>query len=580
MVKSEFTFSSSSRIYSPSKFDANWVSTSFERQIVRLNIQFFIDSFAPIRLRIKGKKAGIIMTVKMNTRVDKKNIGDLWEERFKLDKDNLFMIYETREGSVSQFTYGDTYTNIIKAANLFLSLGLEKGDLVAVQLYNSPEFLYAMFGLMRIGAIIVPMNVHYTNVECRYIMDKCKVSILLTEEKFLDLHEKIDCSHLKHRILARSDREVDGYLNFAKELSRQTDTLKEHRELHPGDVAEVLFTSGTTSMPKGATFTHYNLLYAGEFHANQMALTSDDRFFTVFPCFHIDWQAIAVMPILTKGAVVVVQEQYHATKFWQQIRDYKITIAEAIPMIIRTLMLQPKAENERKHSLRLMYFSLCMSTEEKESFENRYNVKLFNCYGLTETIVCNIADVCTGEARWPSVGKTYDPYKIKIVDDNNDTLPATCVGEICLKGVRGENLILGYYNDEQETYKLYDDNDWLHTGDKGFLDEDGWLYFVDRKNNLIKRSGENISASEVENVLTSHSFIEEAAVVGVPDPIREQAVKAYVKFYEGKSLEIEDIRQFCSDRLASFKVPEIIEIVEDFKHTCTGKIQKKNLKGE
>ncbi len=517
------------------------------------------------------------MTVRMKTIVNQKNIGELWDERLKLDAEKLFMIYESKDGDVTELTYKDAYINIVKAANFFLDLDIKKGDVVAVQLFNSPEFVYVLFGLLKIGAVIVPMNIHYTSTECAYIMNKCGAGCLLIEESFLAIHEKIEGLNVRHRILARTSRAVDGYLNLFSGMSRQPHELKEKRELSPDDLAEILFTSGTTSMPKGAMFTHYNLLYAGRFHANQIGLTRDDRFFTVFPCFHIDWQAMAMMPTVSVGSTVVVQEKYHASKFWGQIRAYDITLAEAIPMIVRTLMLQPVDAEEKNHKVRLMYFSLCLSTEEKEAFEDRYRVRLFNCYGMTETVVCNVADVCTGEAKWPSVGKIYEPYELKIVDAENRTLEVQQKGEICLKGIRGRNLISGYYNDEQATCRLYDEDDWMHTGDKGYLDRDGWLYFIDRSSNLIKRSGENISSTEVENVLTSHADIEEAAVIGVPDPIREQAVKAYVRYRPGRSVGIEEIKRFCSERLAGFKVPSIIEVVDEFAHTCTGKVQKKYL---
>lgn len=517
------------------------------------------------------------MAVNMETTVSSKNIGELWDKRLNLDSDKLFMIYESKDGRVSRIAYGEAHEQITRAANLFLELGIQKGDRVAVQLFNSPEFIYTWFGLLKIGAVIVPMNVHYKSAECRYIMNKCGASCLLTEEQFIPLHEDLSDIELRHRIIARTNSEHSGWVNFSQGMADQPTELKETRTIAADDLAEILFTSGTTSMPKGAMFTHFNLLYAGQFHANQMGLTPDDRFFTVFPCFHIDWQAMAIMPTVVTGSRVVVQEKYHATRFWQQIRHYGITIAEGIPMIVRTLMLQPKVENEQDHKVRLMYFSLCLSTEEKDAFEKRYRVKLFNCYGMTETVVCNTADVCSGEANWPSVGKIYEPYELKIVDDDNNSLPAPKMGEICIKGERGRTLISGYFNDEEATARLFDEDDWLHTGDRGYMDEDGWLYFVDRRNNLIKRSGENISASEVENVLTAHDSIDEAAVVGAPDPIREQTVKAYVKFCHGKSLSIDEVKSYCASRLAEFKVPTIVEIVEEFSHTCTGKIQKKYL---
>lgn len=493
------------------------------------------------------------------------------------DKDKVFIVYESKEGRTSQFTYGELYQDTIKACNFFIDLNIQKGDKVAVHMHSSPEFLIIWFALLRIGAVMVPLNCNYTQRECRFIIEQADVNYLLAECGFVSLYDDENFAGVT-KILTRSDEQIEGYLDFQKGIEHQPTKLKEKRDVFSDDPAEILFTSGTTSNPKGAVFNHYNLVFAGQFHAEQMGLRYDDRFFTVFPCFHIDWQVIAILPTITKRATVLVQERYSASTFWSKIRHYQATMIELIPMIIRTVMLQPKVAEEKNHHVRLAYFSLCLSTEEKEAFEKRFDVRLFNCYGMTETVGCNVADFKTGEAKWPSVGKIYDPYQLQIVDDNNLPVPAHEIGEICIKGERGKTLIPGYYKNVEQTNLLYDDDLWMHTGDKGYIDDEGWLYFVDRRANLIKRSGENISASEVEKVLTSHAFIEEAAVVGIPDPIRDQAVKAYIKFNPGKVLSTHELQVFCEEHLASFKIPSFFDVVDDFSHTCTGKIKRNELR--
>ncbi|WP_243545146.1 AMP-binding protein [Pseudodesulfovibrio tunisiensis] len=509
----------------------------------------------------------------MNTQICHESINALWDDCLLKDGDKVFIIYESKDGHTSQYTYGELYSKTVQASNFFLDLNIRKGDKVAVHMHSSPEFLIIWFALLRIGAVMVPLNCNYTSRECRFIIDQCDVNCVLTESDFVPIYDDEFFAPLT-RILTRSDEEKEGYLNFRECMEKQPTELKEKRDVFSDDPAEILFTSGTTSNPKGAIFNHYNLVFAGEFHADQMGLQHDDRFFTVFPCFHIDWQAIAILPTITRKATVIAQERYSARAFWAKIRHHRATIIELIPMIARTTMLQPEVAEERDHDVRLAYFSLCLSTEEKEAFEKRFNVRLFNCYGMTETVVCNVADFKTGEAKWPSVGKIYDPYQLRIVDDENRPVPAHEIGEICIRGERGRTLIPGYYRNEEQTNLLYDEDLWMHTGDKGYLDDEGWLYFVDRKNNLIKRSGENISASEIEKVLTAHEFIEEAAVVGIPDPIRDQAVKAFVKFNPGKALNTQELQDFCAQHLASFKIPSFFSVVDDFPHTCTGKIRK------
>ena len=216
--------------------------------------------------------------------------------------------------------------------------------------------------------------------------------------------------------------------------------------------------------------------------------------------------------------------------------------------------------------------------EEKERFEERFRVSLLNSYGMTETVSGVTCAPLTGEKRWPSVGRAAPSYCIKIVDESGQELAPGQVGEICVHGVPGRSLVLGYYKDEEATARLLDPDGWLHSGDRGYLDEDGWLYFIGRSSDMIKRSGENVSSLEVECVLTSHSDIADAAVIGVPDPIRDQAVKAFVQLRPGSVLTKDEITEYCTPRLAKFKRPTIIEFVDDFPRTATGKIKKSHLR--
>ena len=244
----------------------------------------------------------------------------------------------------------------------------------------------------------------------------------------------------------------------------------------------------------------------------------------------------------------------------------------------RTMLMQAVQPWEKDHSLKQIYFSMGLSDEEKERFEERFRVSLLNSYGMTETVSGVTCAPLTGEKRWPSVGRAAPSYCIKIVDESGRELAPGQVGEICVHGVPGRSLVLGYYKDEEATARLLDPDGWLHSGDRGYLDEDGWLYFIDRSSDMIKRSGENVSSLEVECVLTSHSDIADAAVIGVPDPIRDQAVKAFVQLRPGSVLTKDEITEYCTPRLAKFKRPTIIEFVDDFPRTATGKIKKSHLR--
>lgn len=512
--------------------------------------------------------------------VGNKTLRDMWDELVRLDSEKTALIFHDRCGNVNEFSYAQINEQINKTANLFIDLGIQKNDKVAIQLYNCPEFLMCWFGLAKIGAVLVPLNTKYTQEECSYIIEKCGVATAVIEEEFIPVFtgSEANNSGIKNLLLARSKKQIPGILNFEEKLGKQPVELKETRPLSSDDTAEILFTSGTTSKPKGVVLTHCNLLYAGIFTAWQVGLRHEDRYLTIMPAFHVDYQLNALMPVLIAGATIITMEKYSASMFWKQVCDYRATITEGIPMMARTMMLQPRQEWEKDHFIREMFFYLPYPNAEKIAFEERFQVRLLTSYGSTESLVGVIGDPLYGERNWPSIGKPALSYEAKIVDESGNELPPNCIGEICIKGVPGRTIMKEYYNDPEATARTIKPDGWLHTGDKGYTDESGWFYFVDRKVNMIKRSGENISTTEIENILMCHPKIDEAAVIGVPDPIRDQAVKAFILFKNGEELNPEEILEYCRVHMAEFKLPSFIEIRTSFPRTCTGKIQKKLLK--
>lgn len=513
--------------------------------------------------------------------VGSKTLRCMWDERARKFSNNTALVYEDAAGDVQEFTYSQLNDEINRTANLFLSLGINKGDKIAVQLYNSPQFIFCWFGLAKIGAVIVPVNNQYLFDESLFIINKCDVKAVVIEEEFLAIYSKMkqQVGNLINDILVTrtTNPEISESMNFDILVSQQAAELVKQVTISSDDVAEILFTSGTTSRPKGVEITHCNLQFAGYYTAWQTCLRSDDIYLSMMPSFHIDFQCNAAMAAFTVGAKLVMLEKYSARKFWQQICDYKATITHSMPMIVRTLMLQPKVATERDHCLRDMLFFLHISDQEKLDFEIRFNVQLFNSYGMTETLVGLIGDSPAEERHWPSIGRPGLGYEAKIADENGQELAANVVGDLWVKGVPGRTIMKGYYQDQKSTEEVLSADGWLYTGDKAYVDESGLFYFVDRKTNMIKRSGENISSSEIEKVLMSHPYILDAAVIGVPDLIRDEAVKAFVIFNEGVSLSVEQILHYCAENMAKFKVPSFIEIKKSFPRTCTCKVQKKLL---
>ena len=307
-------------------------------------------------------------------------------------------------------------------------------------------------------------------------------------------------------------------------------------------------------------------------------MTSEDRMFSTMPACHSNFQLAALTPVLTARATLIVAEKYSASHFWEQVRESRATLAQCVAMMLRTLLLQPASELDKDHSLRDMLYFLPVSVREKEEFEERFNVSLMNTYGSTESVCWVLTDTPCGPRRWPSIGRVGLGYEAKIVDDEGNELPAGEVGEICVKGVPGRSIMLEYVDNEKATRETLSEDGWLRMGDKGYYDEDGWFFFVDRKSNMIKRSGENISTTEIEGVLEEHPSIKEAAVIGVPDEIRDEAVKAFILPEPGMQITEAEVVEYCEKNMAAFKVPTIIEFVDDFPRTCSMKIEKKLLK--
>ncbi len=214
-------------------------------------------------------------------------------------------------------------------------------------------------------------------------------------------------------------------------------------------------------------------------------------------------------------------------------------------MLVRTMMMQPHDKGERNHEVHSAQYYLPITDEEKESFEDCFGLRLMNCYGSTESICWVITDLPYGERRWPSIGRAGLGYEVKVVDEGMCSVPPGTTGEIMVRGVPGITLMKGYYGEPDVTVATIDAEGWMRTGDTGYCDEQGWFFFVDRKSNLIKRSGENVSALEVENVLTEYPTISEAAVIGIPDPVRDQAIKAFLIPKVGCEVDVEDVIAYC-----------------------------------
>ncbi|MFR7746310.1 MAG: crotonobetaine/carnitine-CoA ligase [Eggerthellaceae bacterium] len=540
----------------------------------------------------------------MSDIVGNATLRDLWSNVVKNRKDHQFLTFQNRVGDVFEYTYASFNEEIDRIANVFLSLEIKKGDHVALQLHSSPEFLMCLFGLAKIGAIAVPVNEQYLADEAEYILKNAHIICAVTEPMYYKVYEEL-CNRgmrfPKGLLLARAgsdsptdDVDIDlnsiytdphtlkpgeqAIYNFWQMRCDASPVLKTFPALNSNDPCQIIYTSGTTSRPKGVVVTHAFMLFAGLYGDWEVAMRGNDRVLSTMPACHSNFQLAALMPVIVAGATIIIIEKYSARRFWKQVRHYKATVIQAVAMMLRTIMLQPVDPDEQDHCVREVLYFIPVTNAEKEAFEKRFKARIMNTYGSTESITWVLTDPPVGRRNWPSVGRVGLGYEARIADANDKEVPYGQTGEIQIKGVRGRTLMLEYFNNPQATKNTFTEDGWMKTGDQGYQDENGWFYFVDRKSNMVKRAGENISTTEIEEILEEHPDISEAAVIGVPDPIRDQALKAFVLPVAGKTLTTEELEKYCQSRLARFKVPSYFEIVDDFPRTCSMKIEKKLLK--
>ncbi len=465
-----------------------------------------------------------------------------------------------------------------RVANALRTCGIEYGDRVAVLAHNSREFVECLLAVAKLGAVFVPLNAASTSFECCYILSSCQVKLLIAEEELLV--EEIE-QLVPMVVCIRTAYENHGAFRGSEltyeELVSCASTEFEEPNISAGDLVEIMFTSGTTSRPKGVMLTHANFAFSGHYVMWELGMKSEDRYLSAMSASHINLQLSALLPTLTSGACLVLLRRYSATTFWRDVRETQATLIQAMAMVVRTLSLQPYSPGEKEHKVREVHYFLPISKKEKEEFEERFGVRLLNNYGSTESLVGVLTDPPTGVRNWPSIGKPGPGYDVKIVGEDGHTCSEGVCGEIWIRGEIGVSLMAGYWKDEAATSAVFEGS-WYRSGDWGY-EKEGWIYFVDRRADLIKRAGENVSASEIESVLRAAPGVGDAAVIGIPDDIRDEAIKAVVVPKAGERVNISKIREYAQAHLSYFKVPQYFEIRSELPLGEYGKVVKSALRG-
>jgi carnitine-CoA ligase len=498
------------------------------------------------------------------------NIRTLFEQSAARTPRKTFFVFKDQE-----ITYQDFISAAKKAANGLLSLGVRKGDRVAILLQNCVEFPYAWLAANMIGAVMVPVNSRFVEREIAYVIGHSGARILVTSDEYLDTIDPIRAQLPSLESVVSVDGPSERAIAFSDLLMNSPDLAPVEID-GASDPAVILYTSGTTGAPKGCMATHDYFVNLAYVQADLFGLASEDRVLTAQPFYYMDpqWNTLMVM---TCNATVVVSEKFSTSKFWEEIRRYGVTCFYCIGSMTSFLFNMPPSPLDKEHQLRVVQTS-GISPRIHKAWEERFNVPVYEVYASTETTV-DIAVPLGADRKVGTncIGRPIWYREIKIVDENDAEVPRGEVGEIIVK--RGKGMMLGYYKDAAATEYAFRGG-WFHSGDLGYLDEEGDYHFAGRKKDIIRRGGENISAAAIEHVLMSHPAILEAAAIPVPDSVRGEEVKVYVVPKPGSTVTYEEIIKFSEENLGAFKVPRYIEFRESLPKTPSERVQKEKLKKE
>ncbi|PIC67269.1 ATP-dependent acyl-CoA ligase [Sporosarcina sp. P21c] len=509
--------------------------------------------------------------------VGERTLRDLLNEKLHQHPDKTLFLFEDADRHVSQKTYREFEDEVDRLSRYFLHLGIRKGEHVTLHMPNNLEFYTIWFALANIGAIMVPTNILSPTSEMNYIISNSDSVMLITEQPYLDKFTDLGkhCPAIRYRMLTRS-QPVDGYFSYDDALIFESGCKHALPELHNEDTVAILYTSGTTSKPKGVCVTHANYLFVGEQMALNLQLTANDRTFIVLPLFHGNAQYYSTMSALTVGASIALTEKFSASRYFEQANQLQATVGSLFAAPIRMILAKNESKNVIKNTLHTIIFAQNVAAEQLNRFKELADVRLSQLYGMTETIGIPLMNPLHSVCKNESIGRPTLAYEVKLVDEQGNEVQKGASGQILVKGHPGRTIMKKYLRNQLATEETIQDG-WLRTGDNARIGEDGYYYFVDRVKDMIKRSGENVATIEVESALASHQAVYEAAVIGVPDDMRDEAIKAFVILNEEMYVTENELLAHCQAQLAKFKVPDSIDFLDDFPRTSVGKIQKNKL---
>jgi fatty-acyl-CoA synthase len=529
------------------------------------------------------------------------SIGNYFEKQVAVDPDHEFIIYPDRN---LRFTYGQFNERVNNLAKGLLAIGITKGDHVGIWAKNVPDWLTFMFATAKIGAVLVTVNTAYKSHEVEYVLKQSDMKALA----MIDSYRDVDYLEIINELVPELKTSERGRLK-SKNFPYLKSIIYVGQEKHRGmyntnelmllgshypddklreimasvdcdDVVNMQYTSGTTGFPKGVMLTHKNILNNGLSIGDRQKFNYVDRLCFPVPLFHCFGIVLGVMAILTHRATLVMLEVFDPLLVLAAVHKEKCTALYGVPTMFIAEYTHPMFDVFDLSSLRtgIMAGSTCPVEAMKKVVNDMHCYQITSVYGLTEASpgMTQTAVDDPLELRVETVGKHFPGVEVRVVDpDTNEPVPLNTVGEICC---RGYNIMKGYYKMPEETKKVIDEDGWLHSGDLGTCDENGYYRITGRIKDMIIRGGENIYPREIEELLLTMTEITDVQVVGIPDKKYGEIVGAFVILKKSADLTEADIRDYALSKIARYKVPKHVFIVDEFPLTASGKIQKYRLR--
>jgi long-chain acyl-CoA synthetase len=517
---------------------------------------------------------------------------------------NLAIVLETGAASRPQHTavvadgrrlsYGQLNEAANRCAAGLALLGVRPGDKVALMLPNIPEFAIAYFGVLKAGGCLVPLNTLFKAAEIAYELEDSDASVLIVDGSLLAearhaLAGVESCHHLivtgsPPRAATTAPRVLGGAGGrVLSDCQRFNDLLAagnpdfDTAQTRADDTAVILYTAGAIGRPKGAELTHFGLFYNAALTADRLCrITPDDVSLATLPLFHAFGQTCVMNATLYAGGMLSMLQRFEPDNALETIQRDRVTLLLGVPTMFWYLQHYPRAEKHNWSSLRLCCSGgAALPGDLMSAFQDRYGLPIYEGYGLSETSPVASFNATDRPPRPGSIGLPIYGVQMRIVDEDDRGLPTGRVGEIV---IRGHNVMKGYYKRPGPTAEAMRGG-WFHTGDLAYVDDQGYFYIVDRKKDMIKRGGLNIYPREVEDVLSAHPAVAEAAVVGIPDEVMGEEVKAFIVLQPEETVDPEDLVEYARERLAAYKYPRYIEIRTELPKDAAGKVLKRQLRG-